>query len=74
MNDNDNEKLFDVYHPIIFKLDFNNDVNILDTSNKIIFSNNIAYPELTLGFNHYIHKTKDKTEELIKFSNKKKYI
>ena len=25
----------------------------------IIFSNNIAYPELTLGFNHYIHKTKD---------------
>jgi 23S rRNA U2552 (ribose-2'-O)-methylase RlmE/FtsJ len=72
MNDNDNEKLFDVYHPIIYKLDFINNVNILDTSNKVIFSNNIAYPELTLGFNHYIHKTKDKTEELIKFSNKKK--
>lgn len=64
--------LFDLHQPMIFKLDLNNSKNILDTSNDVIFSNNIAYPEISLGFNHFIHKTKDKTEELSEYNNRKK--
>ena len=66
------DSLFDLYQPLIFKLDLDNNSNILDTSNEVIFSNNIAYPEISLGFNHFIHKTKDKTEDLNDYMNRKK--
>jgi len=65
--------LFEEYVPIVYKLDDNNKKKILDTSNDILFSNNIAYPELILGFHHYIHQTKDVTGEKINlFENRKK--
>jgi len=65
--------LFEEYVPIVYKLDDNNKKRILDTSNDILFSNNIAYPELVLGFHHYIHQTKDVTGEKINlFENRKK--
>jgi len=65
--------LFEEYVPIVYKLDDNNKKRILDTSNDILFSNNIAYPELSLGFHHYIHQTKDVTGEKINlFENRKK--
>jgi len=65
--------LFEEYIPIIYKLDNNNNKKILDTSNDILFSNNIAYPELSLGFHHFIHQTKDNTGNKINlFENRKK--
>jgi 23S rRNA U2552 (ribose-2'-O)-methylase RlmE/FtsJ len=65
--------IFEEYVPIIYKLENNNKKKILDTSNDILFSNNIAYPELNLGFHHYIHQTKDNTGEKINlFENRKK--
>jgi 23S rRNA U2552 (ribose-2'-O)-methylase RlmE/FtsJ len=65
--------LFEEYVPIVYKLEDNNKKKILDTSNDILFSNNIAYPELSLGFHHYIHQTKDNTGEKINlFENRKK--
>lgn len=65
--------VFEEYVPIVYKLENNNKKRILDTSNDILFSNNIAYPELILGFHHYIHKTKDDTGEKINlFENRKK--
>jgi hypothetical protein len=50
--------LFEEYVPIVYKLENNNKKRILETSNDILFSNNISYPELNLGFHHYIHQTK----------------
>jgi len=65
--------IFEEYVPIIYKLEDNNKKRILDTSNDILFSNNIAYPELNLGFHHYIHQTKDVAGEKINlFENRKK--
>ncbi len=65
--------LFEEYVPIIYKLEDNNKKRILDTSNDILFSNNIAYPELSLGFHHYIHQTKDVVGDKINlFENRKK--
>ena len=65
--------LFEEYVPIVYKLEDNNKKKILDTSNDILFSNNISYPELTLGFHHYIHQTKDVVGNKINlFENRKK--
>jgi len=65
--------LFEEYVPIVYKLEDNNKKRILDTSNDILFSNNIAYPELSLGFHHFIHQAKDNTGEKINlFENRKK--
>ena len=65
--------LFEEYVPIIYKLEDNNNKRILDTSNDILFSNNIAYPELSLGFHHFIHQTKDVVGDKINlFENRKK--
>jgi 23S rRNA U2552 (ribose-2'-O)-methylase RlmE/FtsJ len=65
--------LFEEYVPIVYKLENNNKKRILDTSNDILFSNNIAYPELSLGFHHFIHQTKDNTGNKINlFENRKK--
>jgi len=65
--------IFEEYVPIVYKLEDNNKKRILDTSNDILFSNNIAYPELNLGFHHYIHQTKDVVGDKINlFENRKK--
>jgi 23S rRNA U2552 (ribose-2'-O)-methylase RlmE/FtsJ len=65
--------LFEEYVPIVYKLEDNNKKRILDTSNDILFSNNIAYPELSLGFHHFIHQAKDNTGIKINlFENRKK--
>ena len=65
--------IFEEYVPIVYKLENNNKKRILDTSNDILFSNNIAYPELNLGFHHYIHQTKDVVGDKINlFENRKK--
>jgi 23S rRNA U2552 (ribose-2'-O)-methylase RlmE/FtsJ len=65
--------LFEEYVPIVYKLENNNKKRILETSNDILFSNNISYPELNLGFHHYIHQTKDVVGEKINsFENRKK--
>jgi len=65
--------IFEEYVPIVYKLENNNKKRILDTTNDILFSNNIAYPELNLGFHHYIHQTKDVVGEKINlFENRKK--
>ncbi len=54
--------LFDEYKPIIYKLEKTNSQKILNTTNDILFSNNIVYPEINLGFHHFIHATKDKMQ------------
>jgi len=65
--------LFEEYVPVVYKLENHNKKRILDTSNDILFSNNIAYPELSLGFHHFIHQTKDVTGDKINlFENRKK--
>jgi 23S rRNA U2552 (ribose-2'-O)-methylase RlmE/FtsJ len=64
--------LFEEYTPIIYKLEKTNSKKVLDTSNDILFSNNIAYPEINLGFHHFIHATKDKMQITEKFENRKK--
>jgi 23S rRNA U2552 (ribose-2'-O)-methylase RlmE/FtsJ len=65
--------LFEEYVPIVYKLENHNKKKILDTSNDILFSNNIAYPELNMGFHHFIHQTKDVTGDKINlFENRKK--
>ena len=65
--------IFEEYVPIVYKLENHNKKKILDTSNDILFSNNIAYPELNLGFHHFIHQTKDNTGGKINlFENRKK--
>jgi 23S rRNA U2552 (ribose-2'-O)-methylase RlmE/FtsJ len=44
-----------------------------NTNYNISFSNNIAYPELSTGFNFFLHKTKDILgDEYKRFNNKKK--
>ena len=58
----DSKNIFTKYKPIVYPLTKNGKQSILDSSFDILFSNNIAYPELTLGFNHFIHRAKDSTE------------
>ena len=66
------EKEFIKYNPIIFDLKNIKKINILKSNNDVIFSNNIAYPEFNLGFNHYIHQAKDKMDLTEKFATRKK--
>jgi 23S rRNA U2552 (ribose-2'-O)-methylase RlmE/FtsJ len=68
----DSKNIFAQYKPIVYPINKNGKQSILDSSFDILFSNNIAYPELTLGYNHYIHRAKDSTEITNKFANRKK--
>jgi 23S rRNA U2552 (ribose-2'-O)-methylase RlmE/FtsJ len=68
----DSKNMFQIYKPIVYPLTKNAKQSILDSSFDILFSNNISYPELTLGFNHFIHRAKDSTEITNKFANRKK--
>lgn len=67
-----NDNIFKEYQPIVYKIDLKPSNEILESTFDILFSNNIAYPELCLGFLHFIHRTKDKMEEIEKFANRKK--
>lgn len=46
--------------------------NIFDGEPSIKFSTNIDYPRMSLGFQHFIHQSKDKMEVLKEYENKKK--
>lgn len=65
-------KEFKKYNPLIFDLANLKPSKITDYNNDIKFSNNVSYPQLTLGFQHFIHKVKDKMELTEKYSNRKK--
>lgn len=68
------EEEFSKYNPIIFDLSDapNSNIDISKTTYDVHFSNNISYPEIKLGFHHYIHQAKDKMEVLDEFANRKK--
>ncbi len=71
----DFEKLkneFIEYNPMIFDLDSIEKSNILDSVFDVQFSNNICFPELKLGFHHFIHQSKYKMEATEEFANRKK--
>ena len=53
---------FKKYNPLIFDLNHLKSSKITDSNNDAKFSNNVSYPQLTLGFQHYIHNIKDKME------------
>lgn len=63
---------FKDYPIVIIKLDNKQEMKLLDSNFDVQFSNNISYPEMILGFQHFIHATKDKMEITEKFSNRKK--
>ena len=63
---------FKKYNPLIFDLKDLKPSKITDSNNDIKFSNNVSYPQLSLGFQHFIHKIKDKMELTEKYSNRKK--
>ena len=63
---------FKKYNPLIFDLKDLKNSKITDYNNDIKFSNNVSYPQLTLGFQHYIHKVKDKMVLVDKYANRKK--
>ncbi len=63
---------FKKYNPLIFDLKDLKSSKITDFNNDVKFSNNVSYPQLSLGFQHYIHKIKDKMELTEKYANRKK--
>lgn len=63
---------FKKYNPLIFDLSNLKQSKITDFNNDVKFSNNVSYPQLTLGFQHFIHKVKDKMELTEKYANRKK--
>jgi 23S rRNA U2552 (ribose-2'-O)-methylase RlmE/FtsJ len=68
----DLEKEFNNYNPLIFNLNLIDNIDVLSTNFDIQFSNNICYPEFKLGFQHYIHSTKDKMEIVKEYKGRKK--
>ena len=66
------EKEFINYNPLVFDLGSIDSTNILGTTFDVQFSNNICFPEVRLGFHHFIHQAKDKMEAVEQFSSRKK--
>lgn len=66
------EKEFIQYNPLVFNLESNDEINILNSTFNVQFSNNICFPEFKLGFHHWVHKTKDKMVLTEEFNNRKK--
>jgi 23S rRNA U2552 (ribose-2'-O)-methylase RlmE/FtsJ len=64
--------LFKLYQPIVYRIDEKLSTKILDSAFDVLLSNTIAYPQLNLGFFHYLHKTKGKMEQTAIFANRKK--
>jgi 23S rRNA U2552 (ribose-2'-O)-methylase RlmE/FtsJ len=71
-NKNNLKSLFENYQPHIYKIDVKQSTEILDSAFDVLLSNNIAYPEMCLGFHHYMHRAKDKMELTENFANRKK--
>lgn len=63
---------FTKYNPLIFDLEKAPKTSVLSSSFDVQFSNNICFPEIKLGFHHYIHQAKDKMEAVEEFANRKK--
>ncbi len=63
---------FKKYNPLVFDLSSLEKSDILDSSFDVLLSNNVAYPQLSLGFQHFIHKVKDKMALTEKYANRKK--
>ena len=59
------------YLPIAFKLEADESQNILTYNEAPKFSYNIDYPQFALGFQHFIHQSKDKMEVVESFKGKK---
>lgn len=70
--DIDINSMFKLYHPIVYKIDVEPSTKILNSSFDVLLSNNIAYPQLSLGFFHFLHVTKNKMELTLNFANRKK--
>lgn len=68
----DIKSMFEQYQPIVYKIDESPSTNILESSFDVLLSNNVAYPQLNLGFHHFLHVTKNKMEVTQNFANKKK--
>jgi len=66
------ESAFKKYHPIVYKIDEEPSTDILNSAFDVLLSNNIAYPELSLAFHHFLHVTKNKMEKTEEFANRKK--
>ena len=66
------EKEFVTYNPLVFDLDPIEKTDIIGSTFDVQFSNSICFPEIKLGFHHFIHKTKDKMEAVEEFGNRKK--
>ena len=66
------EKEFVLYNPLVFDLDSIEKTDIIGSTFDVQFSNSICFPEIKLGFHHFIHKTKDKMEAVEEFANRKK--
>ena len=64
-------KLSPDFQPIVYKFPKLNE-DIFNFSNDVTFSNDVAYPQFSLGFQHYYHQSKDKMELTEQFEQKKK--
>ena len=63
---------FTRYNPLVFDLESIEKTNILGSNFDVQFSNNICFPEMRLGFHHFIHQAKDKMEAVEEFASRKK--
>ena len=76
MTEKDNKQpaksLFEDYQPIVYKIDVTPSTELLDSAFDVLLSNNVAYPEMCLGFHHFMHRAKDKMEITENFANRKK--
>ena len=70
--------IFSSYKPLIFLLPKSDggggNSNITDKNADVTFSNNICFARFNLGFNHYIHKSKEEKMEKVEkeFTGRKK--
>jgi len=62
------------YYPISMKL-ISVGTGILESEGSLLFSKNIDYPRFSLGFNHFIHASKNKVGDMFKkFEGGKKKV
>ncbi len=71
-NFEDLKKQFKIYNPLVFDLNQSKSNDIKEATFDVQFSNNVSYPQLSLGFQHFIHRVKDKMELTEKYANRKK--
>lgn len=68
------EDISEAYIPVVYQLPTieNEEQDIMTYDPTPKFSNTVAYPEFSLGFQHFIHQTKDKMEKTLQFEGKKR--